>query len=192
MTITGRTRSPRSHHFTRWIEGQATGIRRELGAGIRQVITGWDIASALDIPVLYPEDILGAAHPSAQALRDIGAAWSGACFEFPGRLYVVFLNPLHARTRQNVTLAEELSHIWLGHEPSRVGFLDGGRIPLRTYDPSQEKQAYAVGAATLVPARALWLLTARGATDGEIAAHFGVSLDVVRYRRNVTKSLGLD
>lgn len=166
-------------------------MRREVGAGIHEVITGWDIASVFDIPVLHPEDVLGSAHPSVEALRDIGPAWSGACFEFPGCLYVVILNPLHARTRGNVTLAEELSHIWLGHEPSRVRFLDGGRIPLRTYDASQEKQAYAVGAAALVPARALGSLATRGATDGEIAAHFGVSLDVVRYRRNVTKSLGV-
>ena len=57
---------------------------------------------------------------------------------------------------------------------------------MRTWNNSNETQAYAVGSAALLPAYVLKGARTRGYTIDEVAARHQVSLDLVRYRLNVT------
>jgi hypothetical protein len=125
----------------------------------------------------------------------LGAAseqWSGGACSIPlpdGRK-IVILNPNHGRMRTNATLMEEVSHVFLGHRPSRlkvVAETENGQTVSREYRRADEEAAYATGAAALVPFAALRRFVLEGQTSQQIAKHFRVSRELVEYRLKVTR-----
>lgn len=136
--------------------------------------------------------------------------WSGgACSRpLPNGWRIVILNPAHGIQRNRATLMEEISHVFLGHKANRLavvvseppaargpregipsGVQDAGgqkKILTRDYNKSDEEEAYAVGAAALVPYAALRRLVFAGRTAEEIARRFRVSTPLAEYRIKVT------
>ena len=119
-------------------------------------------------------------------------SWSGgACSQklSDGRK-IVILNPNHGPQRTNATLMEEISHVFLGHQPNRLKIVaqdERGRTVSRDYRKADEEAAYATGAAALVPYSALRTSLLEGQTSSEIAKHFRVSRELVEYRLKVTR-----
>jgi Zn-dependent peptidase ImmA (M78 family) len=117
-------------------------------------------------------------------------AWSGGACTLPNGMKLVILNPNHGRARTNATLMEEICHVFLGHEPNRLSVVtkdERGRVLNRDYRKADEEAAYGVGAAALVPYRALKKFVYTGKTSAEIARHFRVSRELVEYRLKVTR-----
>ncbi|HKZ78034.1 MAG TPA: ImmA/IrrE family metallo-endopeptidase [Pyrinomonadaceae bacterium] len=117
--------------------------------------------------------------------------WSGGACSLPleDGSRIVILNPNHSRARTNATLMEEISHVFLGHRPSRLTVVaedERGRTVYRDYRKTDEEAAYATGAAALVPFAALRSFVLTGRTIPEIAGHFRVSRSLVEYRLKVT------
>jgi hypothetical protein len=124
--------------------------------------------------------------------RDGKDAWSGgACSQrLPDGRKLIVLNPTHGANRQNATLMEEISHVFLGHQPSRLAVRTlnrQGKPIARDYRREIEEEAYGVGAAALVPFSALRRFVKRGKTSREIARHFNVSRDLVEYRIKISR-----
>ena len=118
--------------------------------------------------------------------------WSGgACSQpLPDGRRIVILNPTHGRMRTNATLMEEVSHVFLGHRPSRlkvVAQTENGETVSREYRKTDEEAAYATGAAALVPFSALRRQVHAGRTSEQIAKRFRVSRELVEYRLKVTR-----
>lgn len=119
-------------------------------------------------------------------------SWSGgACSQtlHDGRKLIV-LNPTHGANRQNATLMEEISHVFLGHKPSKLAiktYNKEGNSIAREYQAAIEEEAYSVGAAALVPFSALRRMVDQGKTSREIARHFKVSRELVEFRLKVTR-----
>lgn len=118
--------------------------------------------------------------------------WSGgACSQtLPDGKKLIILNPTHNKNRQNATLMEEVSHVFLGHKPSRLAIENvnkQGKPIARDYREDDEEAAYSVGAAALVPFAALREMVNRGKTSREIARHFNVSRELVEYRMKVSR-----
>ncbi len=119
-------------------------------------------------------------------------SWSGgACSQalHDGRKLII-LNPTHGKNRQNATLMEEISHVFLGHKPSKLAvttYNKEGKPIAREYQPEVEEEAYSVGAAALVPFSALRRMINQGKTSREIARHFKVSRELVEFRLKVTR-----
>lgn len=123
--------------------------------------------------------------------------WSGgACSRpLPNGWRIVILNPAHGVQRNRATLMEEISHVFLGHKANRLAVavsepaaIGGGskKILTRDYNKSDEEEAYAVGAAALVPYEALRRLVFAGRTAEQIARRFRVSTPLAEYRIKVT------
>ena len=118
--------------------------------------------------------------------------WSGgACSQtlHDGRKLII-LNPTHGANRQNATLMEEISHVFLGHKPSKLAvktYNKEGNPIAREYQADVEEEAYSVGAAALVPFSALRRMINQGKTSREIARHFKVSRELVEFRLKVTR-----
>ena len=118
--------------------------------------------------------------------------WSGgACSQtlHDGRKLII-LNPTHGANRQNATLMEEISHVFLGHKPSKLAvktYNKEGNPIAREYQAEVEEEAYSVGAAALVPFSALRRMINQGKTSREIARHFKVSRELVEFRLKVTR-----
>lgn len=125
-------------------------------------------------------------------LKEGKDSWSGgACSQkLPDGRKLIVLNPTHSKNRQNATLMEEISHVFLGHQPSRLAVRvkdKNGKITARDYRPEIEEEAYSVGAAALVPYSALRRFVRQGRTSHEIARHFNVSRELVEYRIKISR-----
>ncbi|MDH3495063.1 MAG: ImmA/IrrE family metallo-endopeptidase [Acidobacteriota bacterium] len=117
--------------------------------------------------------------------------WSGgACSQtLPDGTKLIILNPTHGANRQNATLMEEISHVFLGHTPSRLAVKNSagdGAPRARDYDAKIEEQAYSVGASALVPFEGLREMVGAGMSSREIARHYGVSRHLVEFRIKTT------
>jgi hypothetical protein len=83
---------------------------------------------------------------------------------------------------------EEVCHVFLGHTPNRIDVpSQGAQVSFRDYNQSDEEEAYAVGAAALVPYYVLRLALVHNWTIEEVAKRYGVSRHLVEYRLKVSK-----
>ena len=119
-------------------------------------------------------------------------AWSGGATSqaLPDGRKIIILNPTHGKHRQNATLMEEVSHVFLGHKPSRLAIETkdkDGKVIARDYNAEIEEQAYSVGAAALVPYSSLRRFVEKGMTSREISRHFDVSNQLIEFRMKVSR-----
>jgi Zn-dependent peptidase ImmA (M78 family) len=140
---------------------------------------GVELLSPFEIPKL-PKVIL------EHLLNDGSDGWSAGCLRASVSTIVIVYNPNHAVTRRRATLMEELAHVHLRHKGSEL--VSGGNgTGFRSYKKSEEKEAYWVGAAALLPRSALLNARHQGLGEMTIATQFGVSHALVRFRENVTR-----
>lgn len=101
--------------------------------------------------------------------------------------YYIAQNEAHGLTRRRASLMEELAHIWLGHRPSTVSLRPNELSRYRSFDPQQEKEAYALGTAVLVPYLELRekALLSQASLD-ELAAFYDVSPALIKFRLQTT------
>lgn len=113
------------------------------------------------------------------------ANWSGATLPLPNGWQLCILNPAHNAERTRATLMEEVAHIYLGHRPTKIttGF-DG--LCQRDYEKKTEQEAYAVGAAALLPYGPLLTAVRKGTSARRIAKRYRVSTELVEYRIKIT------
>lgn len=139
------------------------------------------------------EEIDGLSDEARDQLLNVAKdRWSGgaASIKLPNGKKLVILNPTHARTRHKATLMEEISHVFLGHKPSRLAIESRdkhGNTLARDYNPDIEEEAYATGAAALVPYAGLKRFVESGKTAAEIARHYNVSRALVEYRIKISR-----
>ena len=177
----------------RQFELYATGFRDFAGVRPDAALDPFRLAAFANLLVVAFEDIKGlTAEVRAHLLGDASEKWSGgACsVPLPDGKKIVILNPNHGRMRTNATLMEEVSHVFLGHRPSRlkvVAETANGQTVSREYRKADEEQAYGTGAAALVPFASLKRFMHEGLTSTEIAKHFRVSRELVEYRLKVTR-----
>lgn len=154
------------------------------------------LAKFANLVVIDFDQINGLSAKNRQHL--LGSAseeWSGgACSQpLPDGRRIVILNPNHGQMRTHATLMEEISHVFLGHQPTRLKIVREdarGQTVSRDYRKADEEAAYGTGAAALVPFSALRIFVLEGQTSPHIARHFRVSRELVEYRLKVTRLWG--
>lgn len=179
----------------RYYEIRAKGLREF--AGLRrddERLDPFDLARAAGLLVAPFEQIapLLTSETREHLLGDGSANWSGgaASHVLPDGRKLIILNPTHGVTRQQATLMEEISHLFYGHEPTRLSIKRknrNGEVVARDYNDEIEEEAYSTGAAALVPYTALVRMVSSGKTIKEIAKHFGVSPALVEFRIKISK-----
>lgn len=177
----------------RQFELHALGFRDFAGVRPGAPLDPFQLAKFANLLVVDFDQIKGLSEEAREHLLGTASEkWSGGACSLPlpdGRK-IVILNPNHGRMRTNATLMEEVSHVFLGHQPSRlkvVAETESGRTVSREYRAADEEQAYATGAAALVPFSALRRFVLEGQTSQQIAKHFHVSRELVEYRLKVTR-----
>jgi Zn-dependent peptidase ImmA (M78 family) len=92
----------------------------------------------------------------------------------------ILVNPAQSPTQERESIAHELGHILLEHEPTWPPFDETGK---RRSRPLEEEEADQMAAAMLVPAAGVApVLAAYGGDAGAAADHFGVSVRLMRRR----------
>jgi len=144
------------------------------------------VVSFTEIEALLSQETL------AELLDSGSKNWSGgaASKRLPNGKKLIILNPTHAATRHKATLMEEISHVFLGHKASRLAIENrdkDGNVIARDYNADIEEEAYATGAAALVPYAGLRKFIEQGKTTAEIARHYNVSKALVEYRIKISR-----
>ena len=178
----------------RHYELRGQGLRQFAGlSDDKQRLDPFELAKYAGLLVPTFEEIDGLTEESRHQLLTVAKdKWSGgaASLKLPNGKKLIILNPTHAKTRHKATLMEEISHVFLGHTPSRLAIKErdkSGRVVARDYDAAIEEEAYATGAAALVPYGGLKMLVLEGKTSAEIARHYNVSKPLVEYRIKVSR-----
>lgn len=173
-------------------ELKALGLRDFAQVRLDDPLNPFELARFANLLIVDFEAINGLSTEARQHLLGTASQeWSGGACSIPlpdGRR-IVILNPKHGPMRTHATLMEEVSHVFLGHQASRLKIVaedDKGRTLSRDYRKADEEEAYAVGAAALLPYAALRRAVLGGKTVDRIARHFRVSRDLVEYRLKVT------
>ncbi|HEV7743711.1 MAG TPA: ImmA/IrrE family metallo-endopeptidase [Pyrinomonadaceae bacterium] len=177
----------------RQFELHALGFRDFAGVRSDVPLDPFRLAKFANLLVVSFDQIKGLDQETREhLLGEASEKWSGGACSIPlqdGRR-IVILNPNHGRMRTNATLMEEVSHVFLGHQPSRlkvVAETENGQTISREYRKADEEAAYATGAAALAPFAALRRFVLDGQTSQQIAKHFHVSRELVEYRLKVTR-----
>ncbi len=177
----------------RQFELHALGFRDFAGVREGAPLDPFRLAKFANLLVVSFDQIKGLSPEAQEHLLGSGSEkWSGgACSRpLPDGRRIVILNPNHGRMRTNATLMEEVSHVFLGHQPSRLKVVaegSRGQTIARDYRKADEEEAYGTGAAALVPFSALRRFVLEGQTSSQIAKHFRVSRELVEYRLKVTR-----
>jgi Predicted Zn peptidase len=168
-----------------WCENESIRVRRELKLYAYDPLPAQRLALHLNIPIMSPTEIPGVEEPTLQALLGEDAGWSAITVPIGEDKHLIIYNPTHATTRYESNVMHELAHLLLGHQPIRLRQLSGG-LPTREYRVEDEKGAEYLGGSLQISAKGLDWAFQRGMTHQETAQHFGASLQMVRYRCNMT------
>lgn len=161
-------------------ERLAAEVREELGLEADDRFDPGRLADAYGIPTVALTDLSGdGADP--RAIRHLTIVDNG-CFSaatvFTGTARFIVYNPTHSDRRLANSLAHELAHVLLEHEPGPL-LGPGG---CRTWDREVEAEADTLAGMLLVPRQGALAIARVGLPHAVGAARFGVSLELMRWR----------
>ena len=170
------------------MEAMAQAFRNDLGLSDQQridplaiVIEGITVLTISEIPDLEPATVAYLEGPSLTTW----SAMSVPMNEEKDEWFIV-RNERHTIVRQRVSLFEEFWHILLGHKLTKIAKIADAYG--RTFDQSEEHDAFYLAAATLLPEHIVHNAVAEKHDIDQIALDYGISPELVEYR---IKRLGL-
>lgn len=172
--------------FKTWCENAAASYRRDLGLARGAALDPLLLARHLGIHVWSPADIPGLKQDIVSHLTiDDPESWDAVTIAAEGMVLII-LNSTPDLGRRNNSLAHELAHIILEHEPAHVFHTPDGHMMMNEYNEVHEEEANCLASTLLLPRDALLEAIRRGMSDNAMAKYFGVSAALLRMRRNLT------
>lgn len=160
----------------------AAALRHDVGLHEADPLPLDEAARARNVEVVSAADLVDPAR-LVELERIQAFAFSACTFEIDGRSVIVY-NPLRTEPRRRSDVAHELSHLLLAHALTEIREVAG--VPFRTCLPDQEEEATNLGGTLLLPRPLLLRAAARGMGVETVAAEYGVSLEMARFRLNTT------
>ena len=172
--------------FKTWSEQTALRARQKLKLSASSPLDPLRLAELLGVFVLQPNDLPDLGEEVRLRLASVHSDCWSAITVSDGSCHLIVVNSSHAKSRLNSSLAHEIAHIILGHEPSMMFMSSTGGMALRTYNEEQEEEANWLGGCLLLPREALIGIRRRGGSDDDVCTGYGVSPAMLRFRCNVT------
>lgn len=161
-------------------------LRAELGLKPYDRLNPRELTEHLQIPVITLEELHCLAPSEVGHFLGTGRNVFSACTVYiTNTRRGIVTNPAHAETRKNSSLAHELGHIVLEHEPEIPSRALGGR----DWNGVQEREATWLAGCLLIPQHAAHHAASAGRSYDEVARHFGVSRSLAIWRLNETGAL---
>jgi Zn-dependent peptidase ImmA (M78 family) len=132
----------------------------------------------MDVPGLSPAVLRHLTHTDPDS-------WSAVTLR-QSSTNLIILNEVHSPGRQNNSLAHELSHLILKHDPAQLFVSADGMMMMAHYNPVHEAEADCLSSTLLVPRVALLYCLDEGFADKDLIKYFSVTSDLIRMRRNIT------
>lgn len=172
--------------FKTWCENAAGGFRRDLNLPRHSALDPRLLAQHINVIIWKTAEVPGLDSNVLNHLTKIDPeSWSAVTLRLPTANLIV-VNEAHTGGRQNNSLAHELSHIILKHEPAQVFVTADGVMMMASYNKSHEDEADCLAGTLLVPRESLLSLLDQGHSDAEIADYFSVTVDLIKMRKNLT------
>lgn len=171
--------------FKAQAERNAAAARAALGLAEAAPLDPWTYAEYLNVNVLDFASLGLQREVILQLTETDASSWSALTLQ-EGDVFVVVINPAHAKVRQRNDLAHELSHILLRHVPARVDVAPSKLLLLSDYSDEQEQEADWQAGALLVPRDGLVQSRSRQQSVADIAEYFGVSTTLCEWRLRMT------
>jgi len=172
--------------FKTWAERTSLRARQRLNLAVSAPLDPFRLADLLGVPVVTLSELSelpdGVRRRLSTEHRD---SWS-AITVTEGSCHLVVVNSSHPPTRLNSSLAHEIAHIILGHEPALMFMSPASAIALRTHNEEQEQEASWLAGCLLLPREALVLIRRTAKSDEDARSEYGVSAAMLRFRFNVT------
>ncbi len=162
-------------------EAISTDLRAKLGKQAFDPLPAALLVAHLGVVALPPQSLthLDETH---KAYLSASTEWSAGIFMVKPK-WVIIYNPCHAPTRHEANLMHEFGHILLAHP--MIGIDPHTGFPLR--NPQHEAEATYLGSCLQIPRRGLAWAVQQGYSTPQIAAHFGASEAMVRYRCHMAR-----
>ncbi|MYF29878.1 MAG: ImmA/IrrE family metallo-endopeptidase [Gammaproteobacteria bacterium] len=172
--------------FKSLCERIAESKRRELGLELTQPLDPHALAAHLDVMVWKPEDVPGLKADSlSQLVQRDSDSWSAVTLRVE-QAQLTIVNSAHSPTRQTSSIAHELAHLLLEHEPDRIDLSEDGHLLLSSFERDQEDEATWLAGALLVPREGLRRAFYRSKNEQLLASQFGVSVQLLQWRLRMT------
>lgn len=173
--------------FKKWADDKVIQLRKELGLYVSSPLCAFKLCEFLNIPILEPSSVQGLSEKHLNELLGNGSVhWSAATIPLKEGKYIIVHNPTHSPARQQSNLMHELAHILCEHKVSEKTKNIGLSGFLRNLDEEQENEAEWLGACLQLPRPALLYSLRKQMTLEEIANKYNASIDMVKYRINIT------
>lgn len=172
--------------FKTWCENAAASYRRDLSLSRAAPLDPLTLARHLRIVVWKPEEIPGIKKDVLTYLTVTDPdSWDAVTIQ-SGSVTAIVLNSIPDIGRRNNSLAHELAHIILEHEPAHVFHTPDGHMMMNEYNALHEDEANCLAGTLLLPREALMQAIRGGMSESAMAQHFGVSPQLLKMRRNLT------
>ncbi len=173
--------------FKKWSDEKSIELRGKLELKHISPLCGFELSKFFKIPVFTPSEIKGLAPDMLNHLLMKGSKdWSAATIPIGNDKYLIIHNPTHNHARQQSNLMHELAHIICGHKVDDDKLNMGLSGFLRDYNEEQENEAEWLGACLQLPRPALLWALKKGMSQNDIANYFNASIEMTRYRINIT------
>lgn len=166
-------------------ERRSVAARESLSLGPTAPLCPWRYGRSLGVIIFGANELDLEPEHATQLLQKDPDSWSGMTLFDEGE-HVVVLNTAHPKSRQTATLMHEIAHITLEHVPADVTVSPTGLVLLSDYSNEQEDEADWLGAALLLPERALLHEWQQGRSHAAIAHAYGVSEPLCQWRCRMT------
>lgn len=157
-------------------------VRREYGYSPRDVFDPWAVAGSYGITVV-PLTRCGGPNDAVRHFTGPRREALSAFLVPDGTGWVIGENDSHDLVRRRANVSHELGHVLCEHRGTSLLLPDGN---CRDGNPTREREAHEVMGELLVPSTAVIGMVVRGVDDDRIADHFRVSVQMARWRANVS------
>lgn len=172
--------------FKSWCENIALELRKDLGLHKTAPLEVTCLADYLQVALWTPRDLPGLRADSLEVLlSDEQENWSALTVAEDGAIAVIY-NPSHSARRQSSDIMHELSHLVIGHEPSKVLMSQELSLAMRSFDRQQEEEASWLSGCLLLPRPALLAIATRRMSAALTCQKYSVSQDLLTYRMDIT------
>jgi len=169
--------------FKAYAEKKSLELRTALNLSKKDYLPARILAKHLNLIIKSSTEIPGINNNLSKIINDPDNGFSAITIyldPFP----LIILNDSHSVYRQESDLMHEIAHIIEGHTP--FGFNKLGPFNCRTYNKGHEDEARWLGGCLQICREGILWAVKKGMSNENISHHFNASLEMVRYRRNVT------
>jgi len=170
-------------------ERLAKAYREKLGIHACNPLCGFKLADHLNIKCYCASEFFKEDRNSLSILKgtpDTPCEWSALTMVTEQQNQIIIHNDFHSSARQQSNVMHELAHIICCHEHPPIVHTAAIPFGMRSYDSVKEEEANWLGSTLQLASPCLLWAKKRSMSYDDIAEYFNASIEMVKYRMNVT------